>query len=48
MAKEDKISAFETIRSEKFPWLDGASPKVPDVLKMYPDAEFWKNQAVEA
>jgi len=48
MAKEEKISAFEKIRSEKFPWLDGASLKVPDVVKMYPDAEFWKNQPVEA
>jgi len=48
MVKDDKISAFETIRSEKFPWLDGASLKVPDTVKMYPDAEFWKNQPVEA
>lgn len=48
MVKDDKISAFETIRSEKFPWLDGASLKVPDTVKMYPDAQFWKNQPVEA
>jgi 3-isopropylmalate dehydratase len=46
--KNDKISAFETIRSDKFPWLDGASLKVPDTVKMYPDAQFWKNQPVEA
>ena len=48
MEKDDKISAFETNRSENFPWLDGASLKVPDVIRMYPDAEFWKNQPVEA
>jgi len=48
LAKEDKISAFEKVRSEKFPWLDGASLKVPDTVPMYPDADFWKNQPVAA
>lgn len=48
LAKEDKISAFEKERSEKFPWLDGASLKVPDIVPMYPDAEFWNNQPVVA
>lgn len=41
LEKEEKISSFEGVRSEKFPWLDGASLKVPDVVPMYPDAEFW-------
>lgn len=44
LEKEDKISAFEKKRSEKFPWLDGASLKVPDTVKMYPDAEYWKGK----
>jgi 3-isopropylmalate dehydratase len=48
MKKEDKIRAFEKKRSESFPWLDGATLKVPDVVPMYPDAEFWKNQPVQA
>ena len=48
LEKEDKISAFETDRSKKFPWLDGAAMKVPDVIPMYPGAEFWKNQPVAA
>ena len=48
MEKEDKIAAFEKTRSELYPWLDGATLKVPDVVPMYPDAEFWKNQPVEA
>lgn len=48
LEKEDKIKEFETTRSEKFPWLDGASLKVPDVVPMYPDAEFWSNQPVAA
>jgi 3-isopropylmalate dehydratase len=48
LKKEDKISSFEKMRSEKYPWLDGASLKVPDTVKMYPEAEFWKNQPIEA
>ena len=42
LEKEDKIASFETKRSEQFPWLDGASLKVPDVVQMYPDAKFWE------
>eukprot|EP00934_Nitzschia_sp_Nitz4_P003819 Nitzschia sp. Nitz4//scaffold320_size20398//12346//14969//NITZ4_008678-RA/size20398-augustus-gene-0.5-mRNA-1//-1//CDS//3329547759//3809//frame0 len=45
LEKMDKISAFETERSKKFPWLDGASFKVPDVIPMYPESEYWKNEA---
>lgn len=48
LEKEDKIATFEESRSEKFPWLDGASLKVPDVVPMYPDAEFWANEAQTA
>ena len=48
LAKDDKISAFETIRSEKFPWLDGAAFKVPDVVPMYPDAGYWAKEPVSA
>ena len=48
LEKEDKINEFEKIRSTKFPWLDGASLKVPDVVPMYPNAEFWRNQPVVA
>ena len=36
--KEDKISAFESERSKNFPWLDGASMKVPEKIAMYPEA----------
>jgi 3-isopropylmalate dehydratase len=46
MEKNEKIAAFETIRSEKFPWLDGATYRVPDVVPMYPDAEFWSRKVV--
>eukprot|EP00526_Cylindrotheca_closterium_P004592 CAMPEP_0113638242 /NCGR_PEP_ID=MMETSP0017_2-20120614/20027_1 /TAXON_ID=2856 /ORGANISM="Cylindrotheca closterium" /LENGTH=793 /DNA_ID=CAMNT_0000549327 /DNA_START=234 /DNA_END=2612 /DNA_ORIENTATION=+ /assembly_acc=CAM_ASM_000147 len=41
LEKEDKISSFEATRSSSYPWLDGAALKVPDVVPMYPDAEFW-------
>lgn len=43
--KEDKISAFEKERSKKFPWLDGASMKVPEKIKMYPGAGIWEKVA---
>lgn len=36
--KEDKILAFEKDRSKNFPWLDGASMKVPEKVAMYPGA----------
>lgn len=42
LEKIDSISDFEKVRSEKFPWLDGASFQVPDVVPMYPDAGYWK------
>jgi 3-isopropylmalate dehydratase len=43
--KEDKISAFEKVRSENYPWLDGASLKVPEKIKMYPEAGIWDKVA---
>jgi 3-isopropylmalate dehydratase len=44
LAKGDKIAAFEKERTKEFPWLDGASFKVPDVVPMYPEAGFWEKQ----
>jgi 3-isopropylmalate dehydratase len=41
MEKAELISSFETTRSEKFPWLDGAAMKVPDIVPMYPEAGYW-------
>jgi len=41
LQKEEVIGTFETERSIHFPWLDGASFKVPDNVPMYPQAEFW-------
>jgi len=46
LEKTDEISVFEKTRSEKFPWLDGASLRVPDTVPMYPDAGYWKQDAV--
>ena len=43
--KEDKIVAFETMRSKNFPWLDGASMKVPATIAMYPGAGIWEKAA---
>lgn len=48
LAKEDLISTFESSRSRLYPWLDGASLTVPDNIPMYPNAEFWKTNEVEA
>jgi 3-isopropylmalate dehydratase len=48
LEKTDKISAFEAVRSEKFPWLDGAAFRVPDVVPMYPDSQYWKKEGVTA
>jgi len=48
LEKTDKISSFEAVRSEKFPWLDGAAFRVPDVVPMYPDSEYWKKEGVAA
>ena len=41
LEKVDNIAKFEKMRSEKYPWLDGASMKVPDVIKMHPAAPIW-------
>ena len=48
LEKIDKIAQFESSRSENYPWLDGAAMKVPDVVKMYPDAGFWEKEVVAA
>jgi len=42
LEKETSISGFEHHRSKYYPWLDGASMKVPDTVEMYPDADYWK------
>mmetsp|Transcript_48685 Transcript_48685/g.72244 ORF Transcript_48685/g.72244 Transcript_48685/m.72244 type:complete len:541 (+) Transcript_48685:1-1623(+) len=44
LEKTDAIAAFEKERSVKFPWLDGASLKVPDTVKMYPEAGYWSEK----
>merc|ERR1712232_897112 len=43
LEKVDKIKEFEAIRSERYPWLDGASMKVPDTVRMHKDAPIWSN-----
>lgn len=48
LEKVDLISSFETKRSKQFPWLDGAALRVPDVVAMYPDSEYWKKEGVSA
>ena len=45
LEKIDEIQKFETKRSQQFPWLDGASLRVPDQVQMYPSAPVWKQQA---
>ena len=42
LEKIDRISEFEGTRSKLYPWLDGATMKVPDVVKMYKDAPIWE------
>jgi len=44
LEKQDKIHSFEKVRSAQFPWLDGAAMKVPDVVPMYPEADYWKKE----
>ena len=44
LAKEEEIIQFEKKRTEDTPWLDGASLKVPDSVKMYADAGYWKTE----
>jgi 3-isopropylmalate dehydratase len=48
LEKSDKIAAFESERSKRYPWLDGAAMMVPDIVPMYPDAGFWKKETVTA
>jgi 3-isopropylmalate dehydratase len=48
LEKVEKIADFESKRSVQYPWLDGAAMKVPDVVKMYPEAGFWDKQAIIA
>lgn len=48
LEKKDKIGFFEKVRSEKFPWLDGAALKVPDVVPMYPEAGYWAREGIAA
>mmetsp|Transcript_4999 Transcript_4999/g.11113 ORF Transcript_4999/g.11113 Transcript_4999/m.11113 type:complete len:790 (-) Transcript_4999:1214-3583(-) len=43
LEKVDKIAEFETQRSKSYPWLDGASMKVPDKVKMHENAPIWAN-----
>lgn len=42
LEKVDEIEAFETTRSRLYPWLDGASLKVPDTVKMHEAAPIWQ------
>jgi 3-isopropylmalate dehydratase len=44
LEKQNQIHAFEKARSAQFPWLDGAAMKVPDVVPMYPEADYWKRE----
>lgn len=46
LEKVDKISSFEKKRTTRYPWLDGASFKVPDVVPMYPSAGFWAKERI--
>jgi len=41
LEKIDQITAFEKERSVAYPWLDGASLKVPDSIRMHQDAPIW-------
>ena len=43
LGKVDKIAEFETKRSKAYPWLDGASLKVPDKVRMHEKAPIWSN-----
>jgi 3-isopropylmalate dehydratase len=44
----EAIEAFESHRSVAFPWLDGAAMTVPDVVKMYESAPYWKAETMNA
>ena len=45
LQKIDAIRAFETARSERFPWLDGATTRVPKLFavdeKFMPASALW-------
>ncbi|VEU41852.1 unnamed protein product [Pseudo-nitzschia multistriata] len=43
LEKVDQIAEFETKRSASYPWLDGASMKVPDKVRMHENAPIWAN-----
>merc|ERR1711862_365463 len=47
LEKVDDIGKFESVRSKKYPWLDGASMKVPDTIRMHKDAPIWINEEKE-
>jgi len=47
LEKIDDIQRFETRRSDTWPWLDGASMKVPDEVRMHQDAPIWSNNNSE-
>jgi len=48
LEKLDKIIEFESMRSETYPWLDGASMKVPDKVRMHEEAPIWAKKEAEA
>lgn len=43
LEKVDQIAEFEKERSKAYPWLDGASMKVPDKVRMHENAPIWAN-----
>lgn len=57
MEKMDEIRAFEATRSEKYPWLDGATTRVPKLSAVSdmpaqeemhtPDPEQWRAEVIE-
>merc|ERR1711937_1136331 len=47
LEKLDKITEFESFRSNTYPLLDGASMKVPDKVRMHENAPIWEKKAAE-
>jgi 3-isopropylmalate dehydratase len=47
LEKVDQIAEFETKRSKTYPWLDGASMKVPDKVRMHDNAPIWAKKEAE-
>jgi 3-isopropylmalate dehydratase small subunit len=45
MEKMEQIRAFESVRSERFPWLDGATTRVPQVSVLLCTVTFHTNLA---